>query len=139
MKILYSLLACALGFALSACGGSTNGGGDTPQKPFCDDMRGKVFCGYQGWYRVPSDGSGLGWEHWESREEEFEPGKCGIDAWPDVSELDEDEKVPTKFKHADGSVACVYTNENAKTVNRHFRWRKSTAKYGEFLKRLANY
>jgi len=80
-----------------------------------ETLVGKVLCGYQGWFTCPGDGSGKGWYHWEEhvddaeREKgkigEFKPGHCSIDLWPDVSELDEDEKYPTEFKHADSSVA----------------------------------
>ncbi|MBO6103086.1 MAG: hypothetical protein J6P03_07515 [Opitutales bacterium] len=132
MKKLSCLLAFFGAFMLAGCAF-----GEKPQKPFCESMHGKVFCGYQGWYRTPYDKSGLGWEHWETPAEEFEPGKCGIDAWPDVSEFDEDEKVATKFRKADGSVAFVYTNENPKTVNRHFKWMKEYGIDGVFLQRFA--
>lgn len=139
MKKAYIYIFALFALALGACCKSEDAQVASKEAPkaFVDSMAGKVFCGYQGWYRVPSDKSGLGWEHWETPEEFFEPGKCGIDAWPDVSELDEDEKIATSFKHADGSVAYVYTNENAKTVNRHFKWMKEYGIDGVFLQRFA--
>ncbi|NJL19053.1 MAG: xylosidase/arabinosidase [Bdellovibrionaceae bacterium] len=103
-----------------------------------ETLRGKVLVGYQGWYRTPTDGSGLGWKHYETYEETFEPGACGIDAWPDVGELDRDEKYATSFRHADGSTAEVFTSENPKTVARHFQWMKEYGIDGAVLQRFAH-
>src|SRR6059058_2597137 len=49
-------------------------------------LTGKVVCGYQGWFTTPGDGSGRGWRHYPAAGR-FKPGFCGIDLWPDVSEL----------------------------------------------------
>src|SRR5881227_154616 len=54
-------------------------------------LAGKVVCGYQGWFTAPGDSSGRGWRHYTARGP-FRPGYCGIDLWPDVSELDEDKR-----------------------------------------------
>jgi hypothetical protein len=111
--------------------------GESVLKP--DDSSGlsnKVFCGYQGWFRAPGDGANRNWTHYGKRGR-FEPGYCSIDLWPDVSELDDDEKFPTSFKHEDGSVAHVFSSHSRKTVLRHLRWMKEYGIDGVFVQRFA--
>jgi hypothetical protein len=59
-------------------------------------LTGKVLCGYQGWFATSGDGSDRGWRHYASRGQ-FKPGSCSIDLWPDMSEMDEDEKYRRRF------------------------------------------
>src|SRR3954447_5131351 len=54
-------------------------------------LTGKGMAGYQGWFTTEGDGAEMGWRHYSQRGR-FEPGRANIDLWPDVSELDEDEK-----------------------------------------------
>lgn len=98
-------------------------------------LTGKVMCGYQGWYTCPGDGSDRGWFHWGSSG--FGPGNCSIDLWPDVSELDQEEKYPTPFTHADGSTAYAFSSYNRKTVLRHFAWMRDYGIDGVFVQRFA--
>src|SRR5512141_351816 len=71
--------------------GASNPGVDTKT------LTGKVMCGYQGWFAAEGDASGRGWYHWSGRRG-FQPGSCKIDMWPDVSELDPDERYKTAFR-----------------------------------------
>lgn len=98
---------------------------------------GKLMCGYQGWFRAPGDGSGQGWVHW-GRGRSFDPDHCTIDYWPDTRELDDEEKYPTGFKHADGSTAHVYSSFDKQPVLRHFEWMKEAGIHGVFLQRFIN-
>lgn len=90
-------------------------------EPNRNTIEGKILVGYQGWFRCEGDGSGMGWHHYGSGGK-FAPGRCGIDLWPDVGELQPDERFDTPFRHADGSVAQVFSSFHPKTVDRHFRW-----------------
>lgn len=99
-------------------------------------LTGKVMCGYQGWFGAEGDGIGRGWYHW-SGPNGFRPGSCKIDLWPDVSELDPDERYATAFRHADGRPAEVFSSFNRKTVLRHFRWMREYGIDGVFVQRFA--
>lgn len=98
-------------------------------------LTGKVMSGYQGWFNAPNDGAGRGWVHWSSRGR-FEPGACKIDLWPDISELDADERFATPFVHADGRKAEVFSSFNRKTVLRHFKWMQDYGLDGVFVQRF---
>ncbi|MBR9802038.1 MAG: glycoside hydrolase family 71/99-like protein [Rubinisphaera brasiliensis] len=102
-------------------------------------LTGKVMVGYQGWFNCEGDGAKLGWTHWARyRREMFAPGNVTVDLWPDMTELDEDERYATGFKHADGSTADVFSSGNEKTVLRHFQWMREYGIDGAFLQRFAN-
>lgn len=102
-------------------------------------LTGKVMCGYQGWFNTPDDGMGLGWVHWgKGRKEPMGPGNVTVDLWPDLSELDADERFATGFKNADGSTAEVFSSANRKTVLRHFEWMREYGIDGAFVQRFAN-
>lgn len=101
----------------------------------CSTLRGKIVCGYQGWFAAPEDGSGRGWRHYSKRGR-FQPGSCSIDLWPDVSELDDDERYATLFRHKDARAAHVFSSYNAKTVLRHFRWMQQYGIDGVFVQRF---
>lgn len=102
-----------------------------------EGIRGRVLCGYQGWFRADGDGSGQGFHHYQ-RKGRFEPGYCTIDLWPDLSEFDVDEKYPTAFKHQDGTTAHVFSSIHPKTVNRHFQWMADYSIDGVFVQRFAH-
>ena len=99
-------------------------------------LEGKVFCGYQGWFRCEGDGSDNGWFHYASGGK-FEPGHAGIEIWPDMTELGAGEKFATPFRHADGEVAEVFSSTKEATVLRHFRWMRDYGIDGAFVQRFA--
>lgn len=99
-----------------------------------DSLVGTVMCGYQGWFNTPGDGAGLGWRHYGFEK----PGQCHIDLWPDVSELDADERHETPLKLADGGAAQVFSSANAKTTRRHFEWMREHGIDGVFLQRFGS-
>ena len=98
-------------------------------------LTGKVMTGYQGWFTAPGDGSDRGWFHWGRGD--MRPGTATVDFWPDMTELDPDERYDTGFRHSDGRVAQVFSSYNRKTVLRHFRWMQQHGLDGVFVQRFA--
>jgi hypothetical protein len=111
--------------------------GESVEGVDCSTLVGKVMSGYQGWFNTPDDGAGRGWTHYGKRGR-FEPGQCTIDLWPDMSELAEDERFATPFRHADGSTAYVFSSHKRATVVRHFQWMREYGIDGAFVQRFAS-
>ena len=100
-------------------------------------MIGKVMCGYQGWFTTDgNDGARQRWIHY-AIQGKFEPGYSAVEMWPDTSEMADDEKFATPFKHEDGSTAYVFSSLVYKTVRRHFQWMQDSGIHGVFLQRFS--
>ncbi len=91
---------------------------------FYTTLRGIHVAGYQGWFACPGDGAvGVGWGHWfRGGSDPQDPNSLAVDLWPDTSELDADERCPTAFHLPSGASAFLFSDQNAKTVARHFAW-----------------
>jgi hypothetical protein len=95
------------------------------------------MTGYQGWFGAPGDGGTNSWRHYERRGQ-FEPGEATIEYWPDMREMDADERYETAFTFDDGTPATVFSSVNPKTVNRHFQWMKEYGIDGAFMQRFGS-
>ncbi len=101
-------------------------------------MTKKIMCGYQMWFRTPDDpdaGGTSGFTHYGNTNG-FLPGSCSIDYWPDMSEMDADEKFLTTFVHSDSSSAYVYNSTHTATVNRHLQWMQDYGIHGVFVQKF---
>ena len=100
-------------------------------------LRGKVFCGYQGWFRCPGDAANLGWVHWSRNRKQIMPESLTFEMWPDMSEYGVGERFPAPgFTYADGRQAELFSADNPATVMRHFQWMRNYAIDGAFLQRF---
>ena len=94
----------------------------------------KVLIGYQGWFTCPEDGSGR-WTHWSRGVPT--PETLTVELFPDVRELDPDERCTIPGMTIGGKPAYVFSSRNAKTVNRHFRWMQQYGLDGVLVQRFA--
>lgn len=116
MKFKYSIVMAVLVLTVSAI--------ELPaQTVDATTMTNKVMTGYQGWFRTPGDFRGnTGWAHWFNSST-LAPRALAFDTWPDMSELDADEKYAVPgYTNPDGSQAFLYSAQHPKTVLRHFKW-----------------
>jgi hypothetical protein len=114
--------------------GDVPAGENPPASVDAASLRGKVMCGYQGWFRCPGDGSNLGWIHWSRDSRRIAPGTLTFDMWPDMSEYSAAERFAAPgFSFADGSSATLFSSANVKTVLRHFEWLRDYGIDGAWL------
>lgn len=136
MKPITSALSCVVLGCLAVAASAAD---EAPLRVDASTLTGKVMCGYQGWFSCPGDGAKLGWKHWaRDRKKPFAPGNVSVDLWPDVSEFATDELFETGFRHADGSLARVFSSYKRDTVRRHFAWMRDYGIDGAFVQRFAN-
>jgi glycoprotein endo-alpha-1,2-mannosidase len=98
-----------------------------------ETYKGLIMAGYQGWFNAPSDGAGMGWNHYATKENKFEPGFSKIDFWPEVNEYQRTYETP--FKIADGHPAYIFSSYDSQTVFLHFKWMKEYGVDGVFVQR----
>lgn len=97
-------------------------------------LRGKVMCGYQGWFRCPGDAAKMGWVHWSRDGRRIGPQTLTFEMWPDVSEYGSDELYAAPgFTSPDGKPASLFSSDNPATVLRHFEWMRDYGIDGAFL------
>ncbi len=58
----------------------------TVQVVSATSLRGKILCGYQGWFRCPGDAAKMGWIHWSRDRNRIAPSTLTFEMWPDMSE-----------------------------------------------------
>ncbi len=125
----------ALCLALLALTGCVTRVAESPRVD-ASTLTGKVMCGYQGWFNAEGDGAKRGYNHWSRAGARPAPGNVRVDMWPDLSEFPPDERFPTDFKLADGSMAEVFSSYRRPTVLRHFEWMREHGIDGVFIQRF---
>lgn len=101
-------------------------------------LRGKVLCGYQGWFRCPEDAAGMGWIHWSRDRRRIVPETLTFEMWPDMSEYSAAERYNAPgFTYPDGRKAELFSSDNEATVLRHFAWMSEHGIDGVWLQHFA--
>jgi hypothetical protein len=97
-------------------------------------LRGKVLCGYQGWFRCPGDSAKQGWIHWSHDPRRLAPETLAFELWPDMTDYPPEERFPAPgFSSADGTQACLFSSDQPGTVRRHFEWMRTCGIDGVWL------
>jgi len=125
-------LACIAGWTMAADGADI-----APPPPAVVDagsLRGKILCGYQGWFRCPGDNANQGWIHWSRDAQRILPETLSFELWPDMTDYPAEERFAAAgFSHADGSPACLFSAAQEGTVRRHFGWMRDYGLDGIWL------
>lgn len=91
------------------------------------------MCGYQGWFRAPTDGANEGWGHYANRGR-FDANNVHVDFWPDISEYAK--TYPTSLTNKNGEAESVFSSWDASTTDLHFRWMQQYGIDGVFVQRF---
>ncbi len=130
-------IAVLLATLAAALGGPAGAEGPGPAVVDASTLRGKVLCGYQGWFRCPGDPTGEGWRHWSRDGSRIAPETLTFEMWPDLAEAGPDERFAAPgFTHPDGKAAFLFSSAHPKTVDRHFRWMERYGIDGVFAQRF---
>ena len=136
---LKPFLSCALALlaALPLLAGDGAGVGrkDLPTEVVdAGSLRGKVLCGYQGWFRCPGSSAKEGWIHWSRDSQRITPETLTFEMWPDMTEYPTEERFAAPgFTSAEGRQAYLFSSDQPGTVRRHFEWMRDYGIDGVWL------
>jgi hypothetical protein len=100
-------------------------------------LPGKLFVGYQGWFRCPGDGSPKNaWSHWSKGDPAA--ATMSVDLYPNQSELDPKSLCAVPGMTIDGKQAYLFSSFPIQTVRKHFEWMRTYHIDGAFLQRFIN-
>lgn len=98
-------------------------------------LKGKVICGYQGWFHAPGDPTDLGWIHWSRDSGRIAPDTLSFEMWPDMSEYKRQYQAE-EFRYPNGKQATLFSSADPETVNLHFDWMARYGIDGVFVQRF---
>lgn len=91
-------------------------------------LKGKVLCGYQGWFRTPGDPVKRGWFHWSKDRDAISPATINVEMWPEVGEYPKESLYPAgDYTLPNGNQAMLFSSAYPGVVQKHFEWMQ---KYG---------
>lgn len=98
-----------------------------PAQVLDNELIGKVFCGYQGWFNCEGDGSPRdAWVHWGGNPPS--PGNLSFEVYPDLTDYQESSLFQTGFGNfGDGQPAKLFSSYKEDVIDVHCQW---TEKYG---------
>jgi hypothetical protein len=100
-------------------------------------LRGKVLCGYQGWFRCPGDALNAGWVHWSREGKRIVPETLTFEMWPDLTDFPESElHAAPGFTDAAGQPMHLFSSDHAGTLRRHFEWMRDYGIDGVWLQQF---
>lgn len=100
-------------------------------------LRGKVVCGYQGWFRTPHDPVGRGWFHWSKDRDKLDTSTVNVEMWPEVGEYPKEALYKAgNYTLPDGKPAMLYSAVYPGVVDRHFEWMRQYGIDGVFVQRF---
>ncbi|OTA52775.1 hypothetical protein K449DRAFT_427092 [Hypoxylon sp. EC38] len=100
-------------------------------------LNGKLFVGYQAWFRKPSEDNGN--SHWTTNLPTPEVGHVGVDMIPNVTSYPPECLFDTPFTLSDGRSAQFYTNDCEGVVDLHFKMMADHGISGAFVQRFYDY
>lgn len=83
-------------------------------------IAGKHIVGYQGWFRVPGDGSGANdWSHWFGGNQTVTLANLRVDGWPDMTGYPTGEKLDSTWDTGSGAPSYIFSSFRTATINHH--------------------
>lgn len=96
----------------------------------------RLIVGYQGWFGCPQDTPGnTRWEHWFTKNNSG-ADDLAVDLLPSLGQFSEADLCPTQLRRADGSPIKVFSSQNPRVVNTHFRWMREHGIDGAAVQRF---